>query len=151
MRRSCSCSRFWASPSSTSFGPNWILAGDFGNCFLAARDMYNGQPIDQVRCWLEPSDTTAPDSLLASINGGCSANVIEPIRLGNLDGLLTRPYHYIRNGDGREELYNVVDDPVEANDLAASAVGEKVLPQLRAALSRRLPPGLPPHRGLKDR
>jgi arylsulfatase A-like enzyme len=41
-----------------------------------------------------------------------------PVSNGDLRSLLSDPYHYIRNGNGREELYDIRRDPWEKNDLA---------------------------------
>lgn len=46
--------------------------------------------------------------------------------------------HYIRNGDGVEELYDVTRDLWERRDLAASREGLEMLDDSRAALERIL-------------
>jgi arylsulfatase A-like enzyme len=46
--------------------------------------------------------------------------------------LVARGFHYIRNGDGREELYDAVRDPADARDLARTPIASGVLPTLRA-------------------
>ena len=43
-------------------------------------------------------------------------------------------YHYIRNGDGVEELYNWRRDPDEEQDLAGSEQGRSLVLSLRAAM-----------------
>lgn len=42
-----------------------------------------------------------------------------PIAKGSMRSLVADGYHYIRNGDGSEELYNGAADPWEQQDLAA--------------------------------
>jgi hypothetical protein len=52
-----------------------------------------------------------------------------PSSLGPLVSLVARDRVYIRGGDGREELYDLVHDPLESVDLAG-------YPQFRAELDR---------------
>ncbi|MFN2383449.1 MAG: hypothetical protein ABR559_04200 [Gemmatimonadota bacterium] len=40
-----------------------------------------------------------------------------PISAGDITSLFTERHHYIRDGDGREELYNFQADPGEQEDL----------------------------------
>ena len=57
---------------------------------------------------------------------------------GNMRSVFVGPYHLIRNGDGREELYDVVADPLEKTDLSQSpAVGAELL-HIRATLDSLL-------------
>jgi len=57
-------------------------------------------------------------------------------RGGDLTSLVSSRYHYIRNGDGQEELYDLEVDPAEELDLAKTAAGREILEQFR----RRLEP-----------
>jgi arylsulfatase A-like enzyme len=57
-----------------------------------------------------------------------------PISKGPMKSLLWREYHYIRNGDGIEELYHVEADPLEETNLAGSAGVGAVLERLRTSL-----------------
>jgi hypothetical protein len=43
---------------------------------------------------------------------------------------------YILNGDGREELYDLHDDPEERNDLASLAGAQEHLRELRELLEQ---------------
>jgi hypothetical protein len=43
---------------------------------------------------------------------------------------------YILNGDGREELYDLHDDPEESNDLADLADAQEHLQQLRELMEQ---------------
>jgi arylsulfatase A-like enzyme len=67
------------------------------------------------------------------------------ILLSEASGQLDRPdlkaksviadhYHYIRNNDGREELYDLENDSPEEHDLASSEDGRKVIERLRKSL-----------------
>jgi arylsulfatase A-like enzyme len=61
-----------------------------------------------------------------------------PVSKGDMKSLFAGRYHYIRNGDGREELYDVTDDPLEQQDLAGTAQGRGDLEPLRKALQSLL-------------
>jgi arylsulfatase A-like enzyme len=58
----------------------------------------------------------------------------KPVRSIIVDGTL-----YIANRDGREELYDLTDDPAEKNDLAGSATAQPRLERCRSALDRLVP------------
>ncbi len=57
-----------------------------------------------------------------------------PISKGNMKSLLLDPYHYIKNGDGSEELYDFKRDYAEKENLAATEEGRRFLDQFRASL-----------------
>jgi arylsulfatase A-like enzyme len=57
-----------------------------------------------------------------------------PIHRGDMKSLVEGRLHYIRNGDGEDELYDAVADPVEATDLSAEPSMRRDLERLRAAL-----------------
>jgi hypothetical protein len=50
-------------------------------------------------------------------------------------GLLEPPFHYIRDGAGREELYNLAEDPAETTDLATTDQGRQRISTLRSRLA----------------
>jgi hypothetical protein len=56
-----------------------------------------------------------------------------------MHGLTKNGYHYIRNGDGREELFDLGSDPTEQKDLSRSPNGGPALEQFRNALQTVLP------------
>ena len=58
-----------------------------------------------------------------------------PVSRGDMVSLVTDRWHYIRNGDGIEELYDLTTDPSERTDLAASAAVADDLARFRAYLS----------------
>ncbi len=70
----------------------------------------------------------------------------EPAYAGPMKALLKDTLHYIRNGDGREELYNVMTDPWERLDISQTEEGGRELPGFRKCLeevldSRAIPTG----------
>jgi arylsulfatase A-like enzyme len=64
-----------------------------------------------------------------------------PSSKGEMKSLVHRDMRYIRNGDGREELYDFVTDRWERNDLAARPEHQPVLIEARALLQRLLAGG----------
>lgn len=64
-------------------------------------------------------------------NGGRS-----PAFRGSIKALADGEWSYVRNGDGREELYDLTRDPGELHDLAGSA--ETTLQRFRSELDRLL-------------
>ena len=57
-----------------------------------------------------------------------------PVSRGNMKSLIGEPYHYIKNGDGREELYDLDQDPFEQHDLARAEEGRPTLERYRISL-----------------
>ncbi|MCS7238656.1 MAG: sulfatase-like hydrolase/transferase [Thermoguttaceae bacterium] len=58
-----------------------------------------------------------------------------------MDAVIFDRWWYIRDGSGRQELYNWQLDPAEVNNLAASPEGAKVVEQLDQLLQKRRPRG----------
>jgi hypothetical protein len=61
-----------------------------------------------------------------------------PASLGPLQSLVAESRVYIRNSNGREELYDLMGDPSEDRDLAGSAEARPVLERFRHELARLL-------------
>ncbi len=78
------------------------------------------------------SRVTAP--LLSEVEGQSWKPKWYPVQKGGMKSLVVGRYHYIKNGDGREELYKFENDPWEKRDLAGSEEGRRALSQLRASL-----------------
>jgi arylsulfatase A-like enzyme len=57
---------------------------------------------------------------------------------GSLDSLIVDRYHYIKSGDGREELYDWQSDPSEKTDLVRSDVAQRTMEEMRKTLERTL-------------
>ncbi len=60
-----------------------------------------------------------------------------PVSKGDMKSLVTDDMHYIRNGDGSEEVYDLRHDPAERNDLIQTTRGAKA-----AAHARRILEGI---------
>jgi arylsulfatase A-like enzyme len=57
-----------------------------------------------------------------------------PIARGDMKSLVEGPLHYIRNGDGVEELYDARQDPAATRDLSATTEQAPTLQRLRSTL-----------------
>jgi hypothetical protein len=51
-----------------------------------------------------------------------------------MKSLIRGDYHYILNGDGKEELYNWIEDPSEERDLSGMDIQKSEMEAMRAAL-----------------
>ena len=61
-----------------------------------------------------------------------------PVAKGDMSSLTDDHYHYIRNGDGSEELYAIGEDPDERHDLSKRDDSQRLLEQYRKALHASL-------------
>jgi arylsulfatase A-like enzyme len=91
--------------------------------------------ISLAQYWQGAGSNPASDPILSEMNQR-SVPVQDwyPLAKGNMKSLVMDQYHYIRNGDGQEELYDYVNDPSELNDLAGSEAGRQSLSQFRTSL-----------------
>ncbi|HEX6307152.1 MAG TPA: sulfatase [Longimicrobiales bacterium] len=64
-----------------------------------------------------------------------------PVSRGNMLSLVTERWHYILNGDGTEELYDLTTDPGEQRDVASAAAPSLMTFRDHLASWRRLAPG----------
>ncbi|MCI0434450.1 MAG: sulfatase-like hydrolase/transferase, partial [Gemmatimonadetes bacterium] len=58
----------------------------------------------------------------------------DPVRRGPMKSMTTNRMHYIANGDGIEELYDVSLDPLEEHNLVNTAAAQRLLVQFRSRL-----------------
>lgn len=83
--------------------------------------------------WSAPAAASSP--ILSHIRRLIRRPAWFPASRGDMYALAMDGYHYIRNeGDGSEELYDLVRDPLELRDLVRSPDGIRMLPELRLAL-----------------
>jgi len=77
----------------------------------------------------------APEPILSEVQQGVRIPDRYPSAHGDMAALLARGIHYIRNGDGSEELYDVLADPWQANNLAPIESFRPALLDLRTSLN----------------
>ena len=105
---------------------------------LADRSPFPGSSLS--RHWQTTNGTRSPlrDIVLSEVNRGFVEQEWYPIAKGNMKSLMTDRHHYIKGGDGREELYDFENDPLENHNLAKSKEGRLMLARFRTSLEKIL-------------
>src|SRR5262249_25671881 len=80
------------------------------------------------------------DALLSEVSYLPRSPAQYPIAKGDMKSLVVYPYHYIKNGDGNEELYDFEKDPSEQDNLALSGAEQPVLIRFRTMLAALVVP-----------
>jgi arylsulfatase A-like enzyme len=73
-------------------------------------------------------------ALLSEVSQSINLAAWLPSMKGDMKSLVMDGMHYIKNGDGREELYDFESDPAEERDLAGSEEGRRALERFRRSL-----------------
>jgi arylsulfatase A-like enzyme len=73
--------------------------------------------------------------LLSELNFAPGLPASFPVSKGDMKSLIMGRYHYIKNGDGSEELYDFETDPAEQSNLIGSGAGQATAARLRVSLS----------------
>src|SRR5688500_5628488 len=84
------------------------------------------------------NEVTSGSPVVSEVSAGINTAPDEPVSRGAMASLFDATGHYIRNGDGVEELYAYRTDPGETDDRAKRSEGRDTLPAYRAQLSRAL-------------
>jgi arylsulfatase A-like enzyme len=87
-----------------------------------------------VSLW-DPAAAPARSPAVSEVTRGINLTPDARNSLGPMRGLLEPPFHYIRDGAGREELYNLAEDPAETTDLATTDQGRQRISTLRSRLA----------------
>ncbi len=99
-----------------------------------ARPQFPGQSF--AACWRAPAcGRTDPDTLTAAVQASPERQARGPSAKGPLVAVVVDQWHYIRNVEGREELYDLSRDPVERHNLAGDSARSETLGRLRASAS----------------
>lgn len=111
-------------------------------------DRFPGQSL--TRHWISrpAPERVEPSPLWCSVRQVENVPARFPASKGDMHSLVGNGHHYIRNGDGSEELYNLEWDPWEQDNLAGRRESLHVLEQLRAQLNAAMTP--PPPNGAKS-
>jgi arylsulfatase A-like enzyme len=90
------------------------------------------------RYWTPASSRTAEPSLSELAFEG-PRMMRGPIHRGSMQSLVMGDHHYIRNGDGVEELYDLFADPREQNDLSGKPESAPQLAEFRKIVESAIP------------
>jgi arylsulfatase A-like enzyme len=92
------------------------------------------------RYWIESTgEEPENNELILSELSRASWAVGSPAAKGAMKSLIIDNMHYIRNGDGTEEVYDLRNDPAEQNDLIQTPRGVETATQARHALKQMIP------------
>jgi arylsulfatase A-like enzyme len=61
-----------------------------------------------------------------------------PVFKGDMKSIIQNQYHYIKIGDGKEEIYNFEDDPFEKRNLVELGQGHQILGEFRTSFEKFL-------------
>jgi arylsulfatase A-like enzyme len=89
----------------------------------------------------QPQTGLPPSPVLSSVRPWRARfpdHTFSPAAKGPMWSLVADGLHYIRRGDGAEELYDFDADPGERHNLAADAESAGVVAERRAALDRQI-------------
>jgi hypothetical protein len=81
--------------------------------------------------------------ILSEVSQGINTAEWLPISKGPMQSVVSDGMHYIRNGDGTEELYDFETDAAELNDLSSRPEAQASLERLRARIDQLLRSGPP--------
>jgi arylsulfatase A-like enzyme len=94
--------------------------------------------VSLAKLWGNEAASGSP--VVSEVSAGVNTAPDEPVSRGAMASVFDATGHYIRNGDGAEELYAYRTDPGETDDRAKRGEGRDTLPvyraQLRDALAR---------------
>ncbi|HSK18802.1 MAG TPA: sulfatase [Longimicrobiales bacterium] len=82
-------------------------------------------------------EVRTPEVLHADLTGLSFRPATYPVSRGDMRSVVIDPYHYIRDGDGREEIYDIRNDPLETLELSADPGMNSARALLREAVDRR--------------
>jgi arylsulfatase A-like enzyme len=103
---------------------------------LTPRDFFPGNTL--ARYWTNTNiaGNSSPESLLAEVDYDKKIDVQKqtPITKGDMKSIVQDRYHYIKNGDESEELYDFESDPQESVDLSRHPESNNQLESFRLKL-----------------
>ena len=86
-------------------------------------------------CWKEPQPAAFGD-VTATLSKGINVEANHRNASGDMFSRIDGQFHYIRNGDGSEELYDYKEDAAEEHNLVRDPAFHTALEQLRAGSGR---------------
>ncbi len=99
---------------------------------IQVEDGYHFPGNSLLRYWDgRPHSVGATRPILSEVRKSALARKGLPNSEGNMQSLIAEGLHYIKDGDGREELYDYERDPLEKRDLSATQKGRAMLERFR--------------------
>ncbi|MDX1396053.1 MAG: sulfatase-like hydrolase/transferase [Gemmatimonadota bacterium] len=92
-----------------------------------------------ARFWGAPAPTGRMTPLLAEIRPGIRPPPTSPLRFGAMVSIVDSGFHYIRRGDGAEEVFDFIADPTGTTDISATRAD--LVARLRDATARAVAEG----------
>ena len=105
---------------------------------LRDKGRFPGNSLAQFWNGTTNTDSATRSPLLSEVSVGPDTKPHEPLFKGAMRSLVVDRKHYILNGDGREEVYDLDSDPQENKDLAGSDEGRQVTSRFRSLLKATL-------------
>ena len=105
---------------------------------LGDKDRFPGNSLAQFWNRTTNTDSATRSPLLSEATVGPDTKPHEPLFKGDMRSLVIDRKHYILNGDGREEVYDLDSDPQENQDLAGSDQGRQITERFRSLLKATL-------------
>jgi arylsulfatase A-like enzyme len=84
--------------------------------------------------WSQDAGAAQGSAIIAHLGPRIRPPADEPTFFGPMIAAFDEKFHYIRRGDGAEQLFAYRTDPAEEHDLAATPEGARELPRLRAMI-----------------
>ena len=101
---------------------------------LGDKNRFPGNSLAQFWNGTGNTDSGARSPLLSEVTVGPDTHPQDPLFKGEMRSLVMDRKHYVLNGDGREEVYDLDSDPQENKDLAGSDEGRQIIPRFRSLL-----------------
>jgi arylsulfatase A-like enzyme len=103
---------------------------------LQERKLFPGTALFHVGREGERSEEPAPAAVFSEVSRAPWGEKWYPATKGDMQSLTDARYQYIRNGDGREELYDLERDAAAKKDIAAVEENRGVIERFAGALKR---------------
>ena len=99
-------------------------------------DRFDGKSL--ARYWT-PGINPVADTLVAGVQKRMGTPNRDPNSKGDMNSVFTAQHSYILNGDGEEELFDIIADPGENKNLARDPASAEHLARFRGVLRTRVP------------
>lgn len=92
-----------------------------------------------ARYWTAGEEAFPEERITSQVRHNPGREPWLPTSAGDMASLLNARHHFIRNGDGRAELYDVIADPLEQRNLAGDAAWREYVARYGASLDSLVP------------